>query len=233
MDFMLVVALISGALAVTMTVIAWRVVRQDRLRSDARIAALAVDIHRVNREIAGDLPLRQGAPVGDLFASAEPAPRGRSFAAVLGAGALVVGSVVALVVLLTGGAHPVASDLGRPPSGAGSTATPSDSTANLHPAPLELIALGHELESDRLTVRGIVRNPPNGAGVNHMTAVVLLFNAEGGFLTSGRAEIKAQGLAPGAEAPFVITVPGATEVGRYRVSFRTEDRVLPHVDRRH
>jgi hypothetical protein len=95
------------------------------------------------------------------------------------------------------------------------------------------MALGHELESDRLTVRGIVRNPPNGAGLNHMTAVVLLFNAEGGFLTSGRADIKAEGLAPGAEAPFVIRVPGATEVGRYRVSFRTEDQILPHVDRRH
>jgi hypothetical protein len=233
MDFMLVVALISGALAATMTVIAWRVVRQDRLRSEARIAALALDIHRVDRGIAGDVPLREGTPVGDLFASAEPAQRGRSFVAVLSAGALVVGGVVAVGVLLTSGAHPVASDLGRTPSEAASTATRSSSTATLQPAPLELMALGHELESDRLTIRGIVRNPPNGAGLNHMTAVVLLFNAEGGFLTSGRADIKAEGLAPGAEAPFVIRVPGATEVGRYRVSFRTEDQILPHVDRRH
>jgi hypothetical protein len=232
MDFMLVVALISMALAATMTVIAWRVVREDRRRSDARIAALAVDIHQVNRGTGGDLPLRQGAPVGDLFVSAEPPRRGRSFA-VLGAGALVVGSVAALLVVLTSGAHPVASDFGGAPSEAGSSGTPTGSGARIQPAALELIALGHEREDDRLTVRGIVRNPPGGAVVNQLTAVVLLFNPEGGFLTSGRAEIKAQGLAPGADAPFVITVPGATEVGRYRVSFRTEDRVLPHVDRRH
>jgi hypothetical protein len=167
-----------------------------------------------------------------LFASAEPAPRGRSFAAVLGAGALVVGSVAALLVFLTSGAHPVASDLGRTSSKPETTGTATSSDITIQPAALELMALGHERLDDRLTVRGIVRNPHGGGAVKHMTAVVLLFNAEGGFLTSGRADIRPEGLAPGAEVPFVVTVPNAAQVGRYRVSFRTEDRVLPHVDRR-
>ena len=37
---------------------------------------------------------------------------------------------------------------------------------------------------------------------------------------------------PGGESRFVVSVPSAADVGRYRVSFRTDDRVVPHVDRR-
>jgi hypothetical protein len=29
-----------------------------------------------------------------------------------------------------------------------------------------------------------------------------------------------------------VTIPGAVDVGRYRVSFRTDEGVVPHVDRR-
>jgi hypothetical protein len=39
-------------------------------------------------------------------------------------------------------------------------------------------------------------------------------------------------LQPGDESPFSISVPQAGPVARYRVSFRTEDRVVPHADRR-
>ena len=98
---------------------------------------------------------------------------------------------------------------------------------------LQLLSLDHEQASDHLTVRGVVRNPPRGSEVDHLTAVVLLFNQQGGFLTQrrGRADRIAT-LQPGTEAKFVVTVPGAADVGKYRVSFRTDDRVVPHVDRR-
>jgi hypothetical protein len=99
-------------------------------------------------------------------------------------------------------------------------------------APLELVALGHERDGDRLIVRGVVRNPPSGAAVDRLTAVVFVFNRDGGFLTSGRVMIEPSGLRPGGESIFVVTIPGAGDVGRYRVSFRTEDRIVPHVDRR-
>jgi hypothetical protein len=59
-----------------------------------------------------------------------------------------------------------------------------------------------------------------------------MFNQNGAFVTSGRATVDASALEPGAEAPFVVTVPGAADVGRYRVSFRTDDHVVPHVDKR-
>jgi hypothetical protein len=98
--------------------------------------------------------------------------------------------------------------------------------------PLELVALGHERDGDRLTVRGIVRNPGSGARMDRVTAVVFLFDRTGGFLASGRVAIEAAALRPGGASPFVLTMPGAGEVGRYRVSFRTGDRVVPHVDRR-
>jgi hypothetical protein len=99
--------------------------------------------------------------------------------------------------------------------------------------PLELVALGHERDGDQLTVRGIVRVPPSGAGMDRLTAVVSLFAADGGFLASGSAAVEAQALRPGGESVFAVTVPRAGEVGRYRVSFTSDDRVVPHLDLRH
>jgi hypothetical protein len=81
-------------------------------------------------------------------------------------------------------------------------------------------------------IRGIVRNPAAGSAVPRLTAVVFLFDRDGGFLTSERAAIGAASLAPGSESPFVVTVAGAADVGRYRISFRADDRIVPHVDAR-
>ena len=111
---------------------------------------------------------------------------------------------------------------------AAQAATPNPPAA----VPLELVALGHERDGDRLTVRGVIRNPSAGAEVRGLTAVVFLFKDDGGFVGSGRAVIASPALVPGGESAFVVTMAGATDVARYRVSFRTEDRVVPHVDRR-
>ncbi len=64
-------------------------------------------------------------------------------------------------------------------------------------------------------------------------AVVLLLTPEGDVLTSGHAAIDAPALEPGAESTFAVTLPAAGDVGRYRVSFRSGDRLVSHVDRRH
>ena len=98
--------------------------------------------------------------------------------------------------------------------------------------PLQLIALGHEREADSLVVRGVLRNPSNGAEVDALTAVVMLFNHDGGLIGSGRAAVEASKLLPGGETAFVVTVPGAGNVERYRVSFRNNEHVVPHVDQR-
>src|SRR5687767_1438170 len=102
MDPMLILTTAAAVLAATMTLVAWRVVREDRRRSEARVAALAADIHRVSAGTGNDLPLRDG-PVGALFQGTEPQPRRRALAAAIGAGALVVGGVVALLIMVTSG----------------------------------------------------------------------------------------------------------------------------------
>jgi hypothetical protein len=229
MDPLLVVTIAAVVLALAMALVAWRVVRDERRRSEARIAALAAEIHRLNGVRERDLPLHAWASNSPVVTTERPLPR-RALATAIGAGALVVAGVAAILVLATVRADPVASGRGadetaRTPAAAGrrQAAAPSQT--------LELVSLSHEREQGRLVVRGAVRNPGAAWG-SQLTVVVLLFNAEGGFLTSGRAEVSRNGLPAGAEVRFVVTVPDAADVGRYRVSFRSDDRVVPHVDRR-
>jgi hypothetical protein len=229
MMFLLFVTLSSMLLAAVMSLVAWRIAGDERRRSEARIEALAGDIHGVERVAprspADDLELRphSGASThADLFAAAQPRS-GSRWPAVLAAGVFVVATAAALVIVLGGGSG-------------GTTHASNQAAVVASPVaaalPLELVALGHERDGDRLTVRGIVRNPESGAPVDRLTAVVFLFNRDGGFLSSGRVIVESSVLRPGAESIFVVTVPGAADVGRYRVSFRTDDRIVPHVDRR-
>src|ERR671934_630112 len=92
MDITLVlVTLLSLALAAVMTTLAWRLAREERRRSEARVAALASEIRR------DDLPLRESPPVvqtADLFTSAQ-----RSTSSPLRALGLAIVAVVALGVL--------------------------------------------------------------------------------------------------------------------------------------
>jgi len=97
--------------------------------------------------------------------------------------------------------------------------------------PLELVGLAHERVGRDLTIRGTIRNPPGGADVDALTAMVFLYRTDGSLLASTQAPVTSARLTPGADATFATTVP-ADNVARYRVSFRSGDRVLPHVDRR-
>jgi hypothetical protein len=238
--FLVLVALISLVLAVIMTIIAWRVSQEERRRSEARVAALAADIRDGDAALGYDLPLDAGlhlqgeptpaAPFG-MFAVPAAHTNGRLVAVVL-IGLLVFGSAVAVAVVLGGGRGAGATVADVDEQGgrevASETAPPNPRTI----LPLELVALGHDRDGDSLTVRGVVRNPAGAGQVDRLTAVVFVFNAEGGFTGSGRAAVEAVELVPGAESTFVVTVKGVTDVARYRVSFRTDDRLVPHVDRR-
>jgi hypothetical protein len=51
-------------------------------------------------------------------------------------------------------------------------------------------------------------------------------------VTSSKANVDFLKLAPGDETPFVVSIDAPDTVARYRVSFRTDDGVVPHVDRR-
>lgn len=237
MIFLLIVTLTSLLLATVMSVIAWRIAGDERRRSDARVATLSEEIHgaapariaivaqagasrRATRQWDEALELRPSAVARatNLFAARETRSGSRPFA-VLAGGALVVGAVVAMAVLFGGG-------VSRAPRSASPAAAAAADA-------LELVALGHERVGDGLTVRGIVRNPASGAAVDRLTAVVFLFTSDGGFLASGRAAVESPALGPGGESTFTVTVPRAGDAGRYRVSFRTDEHMVPHVDRRH
>jgi len=60
----------------------------------------------------------------------------------------------------------------------------------------------------------------------------ILFDRDGGFLASGRAALDSPALIPGGESPFAVIVRTDGDVARYRISFRSGDRIVAHVDRR-
>ena len=144
-------------------------------------------------------------------------------------GVFAVVTALALIVATTRAgrsvSEPVAAQAKLPDAGLTVRSAPESGA-------LELIALTHERDGDSMVVRGVVRNPSTGVDQDGIAAVVFLFTRDGAFLASGRSALAGPVLAPGSETAFVVTVPHATEVGRYRVSFRSDQRVVPHVDRR-
>jgi len=203
---LLIVTGVSLALAGVMSAIAWHTTRAERRRSDARVAALASAIYEDSED----------TPVANLFSDRPSSSMGRyGVAALIGAGA------VALVAGL-------AVSASRSPEGSRSrlqTNVPAS-------APLELIALEHERDGEGLVIRGLLRNPPDAAERDGLSAVVLLLARDGDVLATARAAVPAVRLAPGATTPFVVNVTGVADIDRFRLSFRTDTRVEPHVDRR-
>ena len=252
---LIITTTVTSIVAVGMGLFAWRLAREERRRSAARVAALASDLHEIEsyREratvgIRTEPPRGRAEPVRihgagprsldiDSLELGRPrgtaadaglfrdVPTGRSrstLTTVLVVGGMALAMALALVVAAGRGgatAAPTASDSVQP-------AAPAD------PAPLELMALSHDFDDGRMTVRGVVRNPTAGATIEQLAAVVFLFERNGGFLDSRRAALRLQVLTPGTESPFIVSFDRAASVGRYRVGFRSGNRVIAHVDRR-
>jgi hypothetical protein len=209
------------------------------------------------RADVGDLELRRDPlPIDtrrtseDLFGSFEPATSTSRLAVVLAVGVFAVAIAIVLTIA-TGRREPApsvaANRIEASSSGeaarAGSNNEPrtvsgesvrrdAPGSASAEPAPLELVALGHDRDNDRITIRGVVRNPQSGVEWGRLSAVVVLFNRDGEFLATERAPVEHPTLDPGSETRFVVTAPRGSDVARYRVSFRSDDRVVRHVDRR-
>lgn len=166
----------------------------------------------------GDFPVEK-SPLNDNFlgGSGSPAPGDDRQKG------LAIAAALLFVVVLTGGYWTV--------FGSRTQAATAGSVAAA-PAPLELVSLRHERRAGRLAVSGLVRNPAAGPPVSKLTAVVFLFDQQGGFISSAKSDIDFVTLSPGDESPFVIAVDAPSSVARYRVSFRTDSGVVPHVDRR-
>jgi hypothetical protein len=263
MDALLViVTLVSLALAFAMGVVCWRVVAEERRRSAARIEALTdapgeykPDAHQSSQSGALDGP-RRSAPAApgssSAVPSASPPPQSPSLAdpsppPVQGFSSAMPNELFAssqdrrddggrrLAILAVVAAVMVVG-LGGTFLLHGSRSSSGPGTvAATAAAPLELLSLRHSRQGQELTIAGLVHNPQGGAPLVRGAAVAFLFDRDGAFLSSVRAPLDFTALRPGDDSPFVITLRGgsAPAVARYRISFRTEQgEVLPHIDRR-
>ena len=210
MMFLLLVTC-SIVLAAVMGIIAWRIGGEERRRSEVRVATLAAEIHGADtlplRTVSNDFELRPRAvaPSAEMFAVSERAQSGRRWPTVMAAGVFVVATSIALIIVLSSGSTGTTHAANQVPVAAEAPAAA--------PA-LELVALGHERDGDRLIVRGVVRNPPSGTAVDRLAAVVFVFNREGGFLTSSRMMIDPSTLRPGGESILSSPFPARADVGR-------------------
>ena len=201
---LMVIVVISVALAVGSAGYAWSLQRLERRRSAARVAALAAAI---------DGSAMHAPAMFDR--GPDSAVQGRPLLKVAVGFAMAVGVIV--LIAMTGDRH-------------GTPATAPTAAAQNAADSLELLSMRHERAGDVLTITGLVRNP--GVAPGPITAVVFAFDRDGGFVASGRAPLEFATIAAGDESPFQVTIPDVKDVGRYRVSFRTNVGVVRHVDRR-
>lgn len=216
MDLVLIaLTVVSFVAAAGFALVAWRTLADDRRRSAARVAVLASAI-----DGGAPCPAPAAAPVA--VASMFTTESGGS----LKSRPLITAAVVATMGIAIVVAVAMSS------RGPDESPGPEGSAARQQSAPLELVSMRHAREAGSLTVSGLVRNPRAGSPAARITAVVFAFDKAGTFVASGRAPLDFTTLDPGDESPFVVTIPNVANVGRYRVSFRTEAGMLRHVDRR-
>jgi hypothetical protein len=274
MDIVLLgITVVSLIVTLVMSIAAWRLSRDEKKRSAARVAALSLAAAgaddartsvnpigfeaRPERVIARapwapstaqsspaavtslrpatpavELPLNQPARVeARVEAPREKEPGITHASGFLGAAEIerdggsrqksLAFAAVVLFMVLSGGLVWMMSG----PRGTSAAAMGPNS-------PLELVSLTHERHNDKLAVSGLVRNPASGKPIDHLSAVVFLFDKTGTFVTSARANVDFLKLGAGDESPFVVSLEAPSTVARYRVSFRTDEGVVPHVDRR-
>ncbi len=211
-----VVTILSLLIAIAMGAVTYRLVREERRRSDARVAALTEELRRESAvgPPEAEAPIApEGSADQPLFDPPleSPSTFGNHLAA-LGAAAVAVAAVLAVgfVALSSGGAEPA-------PGGA--------------QAPVELLALEHDTTGPLLAISGSVRNPSDAATLGELFVVAMAFDESGAMIASRRTAVAAPALTPGAATPFVVEIP-ADGVSRYRISFVIDDATVPHVDLR-
>ncbi len=258
---MLGVTGVALALAVGMSFVAVRLLRGERHRSAARVSALESaafddipyrdagthDEFRNNvaydedeREIEIDLP------VAAMFgATDEPKAPGRRWLALAAVAVVMAGLVGTIYVVFkpatvdassSHGAQSAPTSFGRA-SATPAADSPSAGSAAVSQAaqsrPIELLSLKHSVDAGTFSLVGLVVNPIDAATLSHVVAVVYLFDKDGAYFASGKAELEFSAMRPGEESPFAVKIPNVSHLGKYRVGFRREDgAVIAHVDKR-
>jgi flagellar basal body-associated protein FliL len=217
MTTLLVLAtLVLLAIAVVLAMHVRQLVRAERDRSEANAAALAEMLGPAHLDALadGDVPDNPAASPSAMFSGMQPAAASPRTFLIPVIGLLVVMAALSGIYLWN-------RQSGQ-----------SVSAAEAANAPLELVALRHQRRGEMMVISGLVRNPHGGRTIQSLSAVAFTFDKQGAFLTSGRALLDFPLLQPGDESPFTVTVPNSAAIGRYRVTFRTDSGIVPHVDRR-
>ena len=243
MDTMMWVVLAAAlALAFGMAVVAWRLLRSDRERTDARAAMLRQLAFEPEPALNERVFQAPGAaafePAFGATADRTPPPTRRLMAVGVVVVFMAVGAASVYGIF---GPGPADDDTGiEAGTGNGGSAGTIGSDTTVRKAsrrgevpPLELLSLSHRAEAGDFVVAGLVQNPGDGRPASSVMAVVYVFNARGEYFASGKAALEFAPLAPGAESPFIVRLPKTAGVTRFRVGFRAQDgSVVAHVDRR-
>ena len=239
MDSLLLIAtLLSLGLGTAMTVIAWRLLRQNADRRAARVEALQELAEPSpalpSTSLRAGLSTRKSAPlaaiddfqyapvtpesheVHEMFEAPEGMPE-RRWLPRLALAAVIIAIAALPYFLYSFGVF-----------GAIASAAPAGKQ------PIELLSLRHNVDdTGAFSVTGLVHNPLNGRKTSDVVAVVYLFDSAGRFVATGRGTLDIGTLQPGEDATFTVSIPKAPGVSRYRVGFRLSDGgVVAHVDRR-
>lgn len=253
MDTSALVATLTSVMAIGLAIVTARLLRQERQRSDARVAMLA----SLAAEPAFAPPVRL-EPRTRPATHARPAARPAAYAR-----AVSVADVE--IVREAAPMAPIAHDLFEPapvrtgipllyvflaavamavliaaafrwalPAAAPAPQSETTAVVGTPSAPLALVSLSHEQHPDgTLIISGVVRNPPGAAARERLFAAASLLDAEGAVIATARAPLDFTSLAGGDESPFVVRVSGAAGVARYRVGFRdAAGTSVAHEDKR-
>jgi len=239
---MVILTVVSVGAAIGAAAFAWRLARDERRRSDARVAALAFAIdggplsetvdsrdvgnraldafaaeaNALSAHVAVVSPAENSVATSRLFETTRhSSEHGHPLLKV----AVVFAMAVALIVAIA------SMNDGR------DAATTPIVASTRTDASLELLSMRHVVEGDTLIVTGVVRNVAPTAA-SHTTPVVFVFDRSGKFVASGGGALAVTSLAPGTASPFRVALPQITDVGRYRVTFRNDAGVVRHMDRR-
>jgi len=239
---LMVVVIVTGVL---ISAIAWRYASDARQRDVARAALLR---HAATSDSWDDRldrldhlePLRHleanpqldtigEVPAIDTMFAAEtrpPAAPKQSWIAV--AAVCIVVALVAATVTARRSDAPQATEVVTAP--AAKTEAPAPPAV----VPISLKALTHARErSGDLTVTGTVQNPAGGAALDHLMAVVDAIDGADQVVATVTSGVDAPMLMAGDTTRFVVAIPRADDVARYRVRFRLRDgSAIEHRDAR-
>jgi len=222
LGFVTVLALL---MTIAMGVVTSRLVRGERRRSAARLAALTAEL---KQQSSDDPPLPTPAtqpseptdpatgPRAELFgAPVELADGGGSRVARIAAAGLIMAVTVSIVATTL---------IMRPHDGGADDAAEAG-------ALVELTALTHRQQGGSLAISGTVRNPLGGSDQERLSVLATAFDDKGFVVASGRAPLTIEKLPPGTESGFAVSLQ-TEHARRFRISFVVDDATVPHRDRR-